>query len=67
MLAWAVGAPEALAPIVRAAGADLGLGGLAAGPVPAVGGLPAAAIVAAPLGVAVWLASHASARRLRGA
>jgi hypothetical protein len=32
-----------------------------------MGGLEAAAILAVPLGIAVWLAAHAGARRLRGA
>ncbi|HJQ98387.1 MAG TPA: tetratricopeptide repeat protein [Candidatus Polarisedimenticolaceae bacterium] len=67
MLAWFVGAPAVLAPVVRAAGMDLALGALQAGPVPALSGLSAAAIVAAPLGVTVWLAAHATVRRLRGA
>jgi len=67
MLAWTLGAPSALDPVFRAAGAELGAGGLTAGSVPNLGGLSAAAILAAPLGIAVWLAAHAGARRLRGA
>jgi tetratricopeptide (TPR) repeat protein len=67
MLAWFAGAPAVLASVVRAAGMDLAIGALQAGPVPALSGLSAAAILAAPLGVAVWLVAHASARRLRGA
>jgi len=67
MLAWFVGAPAVLAPLVRAAGMDPAIGALQAGPVPALSGFSAAAILATPLGVAVWLAAHAGARRLRGA
>jgi len=35
--------------------------------VPAVSGAEAVAILAVPLGIAVWLAANAGARRLRGA
>jgi tetratricopeptide (TPR) repeat protein len=66
-LAWAVGAPAIIDPLSRAAGGSSALAGLRAGMVPAMGGLEAAAILAVPLGIAVWLAAHAGARRLRGA
>lgn len=67
MLAWTIGAPALVDDALRFAGAGAGLAGLRAGSVPALGGAEAAAILAVPLGIAVWLVANAGARRLRGA
>ena len=67
MVAWTVGAPAVIDPILRVVGAGAGLSGLRSGSVPAPGGVEAAVILAVPLGIAVWLAANAGVRRLRGA
>jgi tetratricopeptide (TPR) repeat protein len=67
MLAWTIGAPSLIDEALRFAGAGSGLSGLRAGSVPSLGGAEAAAFLAVPLGIAVWLAANAGARRLRGA
>ena len=67
MLAWTLGAPAVVDAGLRVLGAGPGLAGLHAGAVPSLPGIEAIALLAVPLGLAVWLAANAGVRRLRGA
>jgi tetratricopeptide (TPR) repeat protein len=65
---WVGGFPITMTPIERLLGFDVHLAGLRAGALPAVHDLNAAALIAVPLAVVVWLAGNVGVRRAaRGA
>lgn len=63
--AWIGGFPEILGPLEHAMGFPVHLAALRPAPVPAVDGLDAAALLAVPLGAAVWIAGNVGFRHLR--
>ena len=67
LLAWLGGFPSGLTALERLLGTEIHLGEMRPGAVPDAYGVDAVALLAIPLGIAVWLVANAGFRRLRRA